>query len=106
MNYSELIKFSKNYNQYRNGETVRFEFTVIPKKKMVDKNNNTIYTEGLEAVVNIDRFKDGSRFQIYRAVGHHLEGNSQKAYNNLDSLFEEFEIQKDQYLAIKKQVHA
>ena len=107
MDYRELIKFSENYLQYRNGETSNFTFTVLPRRTIVDKNKNTIYTEGSLVVVNIDRFSGKtSKVQIYRAVGHHTTGNSQKAYDNLDLLFEDFEIQQAEYLAIKKKVNA
>ena len=107
MEYRELIKFSENYLQYRNGETSNFTFTVLPRRTILDKNKNTIYTEGILTVVNIARFSgETSKVQIYREIGHHVVGNSQKAYESLDSLFEDFEIQQDEYLAIQKKVNA
>lgn len=107
MDYRELIKFSENYLQYRNGETSNFTFTVLPRRTIVDRAKNTIYTEGSLVVVDINRFHgEKTKVQIYRAVGHHTIGNSQKAYDSLDLLFEDFEIQQAEYIAIKKKQHA
>ena len=103
MDYRELIKFSENYLQYQNGETSNFTFSVIPRRTIVDSAKNTIYSEGDLAVVEINRFHgEKSKVQIYRAVGRHVTGNSQKAYDSLDSLFEDFDIQQAEYIAAKK----
>ena len=103
MNYSLLLKFSADYLRFKNGETEYLKFTVVPKKNIMSRSDKLVYIEGKVTVVRINRFKgEKSKLQIYRAVGHHVGGNSQKSYENIDLLLEDFEIQQDQYLAIRE----
>lgn len=52
--------------------------------------------------MNKFRSNDKDKFQIYRATGHHVLGNSHKCYESLSLLFEDFEIQQDEYLPANK----
>ena len=92
MDYRELIKLSENYQEYLSGETMRFEFIAVPKKTMCDVNNNEVYIKDYYVEVNIDKFKDEDKYQIYRATGCHVTGNSHKCYKSLELLFEDFKI--------------
>ena len=82
MEINEIVSFKMNIGSY----------LAQSKKNITDRSGNTVYFVGKEAQVKIDEFKTGSGFQIYRDVGHHVKGNSQKAYKSLDLLLCDFAL--------------